>query len=155
MGRQMRRERRIACLGCVSAVGLAVFAAVALFHFYFFGSVGGTRSMAEAAKLRAILEPIPDPEAGRGCDPEFSFRRFPNGEWVMGVARDSHAPLSLYLGGGTVVLKDSRGRVRCFLGHVCGPGRLANIEGLSGLDSLDAFDARLARDPNRVEQAWP
>lgn len=155
MGQQMREERRFACLGCLLAVGLTTVAAVAALHFIFFDSVGGTGSMAEAVRLRAILEPIPDPEAGRGCDPEFSFHRFPNGEWVMGIARDSHASLSRYRGGGTVVMKDSRGRVRCFFGHVCGSGRIDTIEGMRGVDSLDDFDARLAKDSYRVEQAWP
>jgi hypothetical protein len=151
----MRKERLFVHLGCFGGLALGACAVVGVFSFYYFYSVGGTGSMSEARRLRAIIEPISDPEAGQGCDPEYKFIRFPNGEWVMGIARDSHAPMSRYRGGGTVVTKDSRGRVRCFFGHVCGPGRLAMIEGTPGIDSLDAFDAQIAKDQLRAEQAWP
>lgn len=37
---------------------------------------------------------------------------------MFGVDRDSHR----YRDGGTVVVKDSQGRIRAFFGHVCGGG---------------------------------
>ena len=96
-------------------VGLpAVFVSV-----YFFSS-GGTGSIDEALRLKAVVEQIPDPESGEGCDDGYAAKRFANGEWVLGIGRDSHAMMSEFRGGGTVVVKDSRGRIRCFFGHVCG-----------------------------------
>lgn len=71
-----------------------------------------------AAQWREILDQYPDPETAMSTRPEVMGKRFPNGEWVFGVDRDSHK----YRDGGTVVVKDSRGRIRVFFGHVCGGG---------------------------------
>lgn len=45
----------------------------------------------------------------RGCHPEYVSKQFPNGEWLLGIGRESHGPLSRYTGSGTFVMKDSRG----------------------------------------------
>ncbi len=112
---------------------------------------GGMGSMAEAQRLRPVVEGMPRPTAtARDSKTEALGIVYPNGEWVVGVAKDSHALYSRLTGGGTVVLKDSRGRVRCFFGHVCGSG---NIGYASNVDSLDAFDAHLAQQ--FTEQTWP
>jgi hypothetical protein len=110
---------------------------------------GGMGSMDEARRLRPLVEAMPPPTATDRKTEALGIV-YPNGEWVVGVAKDSHALYSRLTGGGTVVLKDSRGRVRCFFGHVCGDG---NIGYASNVDSLDAFDAHLAKQ--FVEQAWP
>lgn len=113
---------------------------------------GGSGSMTEAVKLRPVVEAMPEPTE-RFCDrkAETVGIRFPNGEWVVGVAKDSHGLYSEWYGGGTVVLKDSRGRVRCFFGHVCGVGHV-----MFGGEpaSLDEFDAALA-ETKFAEQPWP
>ena len=83
-----------------------------------------------AADWRATLDAFPDPEAAQAAHPEVVAKRFPNGEWAFGVDRDSHQ----YRDGGTVVIKDSKGRVRAFFGHVCG-GILAGV--LKQANSLD------------------
>ena len=113
-------------------------------------TTGGTGSMAEAVKLRPLVEAMPPPAASfANRDTETVGLVFPNGEWVVGITKDSHAWFSAYFGGGTVVLKDSRGRVRCFFGHVCGVG---NFMMPREMESLDEFDANLP--PILVEQPW-
>jgi hypothetical protein len=86
-----------------------------------------------AARWRAVLEPLPDPETAQASHPEVMGRRFPNGEWAFGVDRDSHR----FKDGGTIVVKDSTGRVRAFFGHVCGSGRLGGW--LREANSLEEF----------------
>jgi hypothetical protein len=51
-------------------------------------------------------------------NPDWFAVRCVNGEWVFGHGINSHG---LHPGHGTLVLRDSRGRVRIFFGHVCGP----------------------------------
>src|SRR4051794_26116441 len=116
----MTRRRRLLIGLVVTAFVLLVLSPFALFLAYLL-TPDGEGSPAEAERLRAAVEAIPGPEDGRGFDRDYGAKRFPDGEWVLGIGRDSHALLARYRGGGTVVVKDSRGRVRCFFGHVCGP----------------------------------
>lgn len=112
---------------------------------------GGIGSMKEALRLRPMVEAMPEPEESfRDHSTQSVGIRFPNSEWVVGVTKDSHALYSEYTGGGTIVLKDSRGRVRCFFGHVCGSG---NFMLANKAKSLDEFDAALANF--FAEQQWP
>ncbi len=114
---------------------------------------GGRGSMDAALKLKAKVEAMPTPDEWCYNRRAGSFGvRFTNGEWVTGVAMDSHGLYSEWFGGGTVVLKDSRGRVRCYFGHVC--GGLGALEGASEFDSLDVFDAKLT-EQKFAEQEWP
>ena len=136
----------------VSAVGLAVVLPFAFFAVYV-ATTGGTGSAREATRLRAIIEPIPDPESGSGCDPEYVFERFENGEWVLGIGRDSHALLSKYRGGGTVVVKDSRGQIRGFFGHICGSGGLKTY--MYRVRSLDEFYQGFTERDILTERQWP
>jgi hypothetical protein len=67
-------------------------------------------------------------------------RRFPNGEWML----DSLSLLRFGLfrwGGGTIVVKDSRGKIRAFFGPISGTRGLAMI--FVGTSDLDAFYARM------------
>ncbi len=112
----------------------------------------GHGSMSAAVKLRPEVESLPAPEERFFNRKAETFGiRFTNGEWVTGVAKDSHALYSDWYGGGTVVVKDSRGRVRCFFGHVCGS---MGCLGATDFDSLDVFDATLAQS-KFDEQQWP
>ena len=97
----------------------------------------GKGSPEEAERLRVSLEAIADPESGEGCHSEYAAKRFKNGEWVLGIGRDSHAWLSSTRGGGTIVVKDSRGQVRCFFGHVC--GHAGHEPFMEHADSLERF----------------
>jgi hypothetical protein len=64
---------------------------------------------------------------------------FPNGEWVIGFAQNSHG---LFVrGGGTFVVKDSRGHIRIFFGHICGPHFLRTF--FRETADLDRFYLRL------------
>jgi hypothetical protein len=106
-----------------------------------FDNYNNNGSLEEAVKLRTIIESINSPETGAGCDPDYDFKKFNNGEWVAGIGRDSHALWSKNRVGGTVVLKDSRGQVRFFAGHVCGPRGQFNVA--YGVASLDEFYIRM------------
>jgi hypothetical protein len=89
-----------------------------------------------AARWRSEFAALPDPDAAQAAHPGVVGKRFPNGEWVFGADRDSHA----YRDGGTVVIKDSTGRVRAFFGHVCG-GILAGVlQRAKSLDDVYADD---------------
>jgi len=52
-----------------------------------------------------------------------SVREFEDGDWVFGRCRGSHGNIF----GGVIVTRDSTGRVRAFLGHVCAPDELTII----------------------------
>lgn len=150
---QPQRKSHRWAIGLSICVVFGLIACCGLLNFIM-NSAGGNGSPEEAAKLRVILEPIASPEEGKGCHPEYVSKQFPNGEWLLGIGRDSHGPLSRYTGGGTFVMKDSRGRMRCFFGHVCGAG-LPGLICLSKLGSLDEFDERLAETNYLTEQPWP
>jgi hypothetical protein len=103
----------------------------------------GEGSPAYAASWRDRLAPLGDPDEARARFPgEVKAARFPTGEWVFGVCEDSHGNPD----GGTVVVKDSTGRVRAFFGHVCGrhflvmlldsPKSLAEFYGSTGWEQF-------------------
>jgi len=105
---------------------LAVFVLLLGSPFLFIGFIvvgfqftGGSGSMAKAQQLRPQVEAVPGPES-LPSDRNWAAVKCANGEWILGISTSSHDMYSSWFGGGTVVLKDSRGRVRCFLGHVCG-----------------------------------
>jgi hypothetical protein len=100
-----------------------------------------------ARQLKAEIEPIPDPDTALQLHPEWAVLRFPNGEWVFGYGINSHAVFRH--GRGTQVLKDSRGRVRIFFGHVCGDnGVIGAFRGAWYAKSLDDFYHQLQNDLN-------
>jgi hypothetical protein len=63
------------------------------------------------------MESLTDPETAQQLHPDWGLLKFPNGEWVFGYGINSHG---IRLGRGTLVVKDSRGQVRIFFGHICG-----------------------------------
>jgi hypothetical protein len=148
----MRLRLRTVILGIVILAALAVASPIALFVVYLVTN-DEDHSPEAADRLRAIVEPIADPESGLWSDREFRFKRFENGEWVLGVSRDSHGWMSKYRGGGTVVVKDSRGQLRCFFGHVCGPG--GHEYYMTQARSLDSFYQTLLDHNAFTEYRWP
>lgn len=90
------------------------------------------RSQQYAIEWRGRLEAIPDPELA-AAHREATVRRFPNGEWAFGVCRDGRG----FQDGGAIVVKDSTGAVRVFLGPVGVPTTLADT--LRATNSLDEF----------------
>ena len=92
-----------------------------------------------ARKLIAEMESHHDPDEALVAHPDWFEHRFPNGEWVFGYGIDSHG---YRVGGGTLVIKDSRGRIRVFFGHVCGtnggfPWNLQYVKSLEDLESSE------------------
>jgi hypothetical protein len=83
------------------------------------------------------MEPITNPEMAVRLHPDWAAIRFPNGEWVFGRGIDSHW---FSVGRGTLVVKDSRGRVRIFFGHVCGNNAGMDWCRTDVYKSLDQFD---------------
>ena len=88
-----------------------------------------------AAEWRTSLLAAPGPDEA-AADPDVVVLRFANGEWVFGKSQDSHAWWRH--GGGTLVIRDSRGRVRAFFGHMCGARYMEDAFGRKH-PSLDAF----------------
>jgi hypothetical protein len=64
---------------------------------------------------------------------------------VFGKSQDSHGVWRR--GGGTLVVRDSRGRVRAFFGHMCGPRYMEWAFGTQNL-SLNAFYDRVIHEGN-------
>jgi hypothetical protein len=96
---------------------------------------------AEVRRLWVALEALPGPEGVQETLNEADGKRFRNGEWVVGVGIDSH---SWAKARDTVVVRDSRGRLRAFVGgHVCGPHWLGQSDFLRA-SSLEDFDMKLA-----------
>jgi hypothetical protein len=92
----------------------------------------GSREL--ALNWRNELTALADPESAAVRNNGITTRRYSNGEWVMGKCQNSHSDAD---GGGTVVLKDSRGEIRIYFGHVCGKGALSALfRGGSDLNSL-------------------
>jgi hypothetical protein len=100
------------------------------------------------------MEPVPDPETALRLHPDWAAVRFPNGEWVFGYGSNSHEVFRL--GRGTLVMKDSRGQVRIFFGHVCGENAwLGEFPGKTDRLTLDEYYRRLQRDPPGLREWVP
>jgi hypothetical protein len=69
-------------------------------------------------RLKAEMEAIPDPDTALRLHPDWAVIRCDNGEWLFGYGLDSHSFFRREKG--TLVTKDSHGRVRIYFGHVCG-----------------------------------
>lgn len=81
------------------------------------------------------------PDEALEANPLVSSKAYPSGEWASGLSQDSHGLWRS--GGGTVVVKDSRGGVHAYFGgHVCGPGFLGDYL-LAETKSLDEFYEKL------------
>ncbi len=121
----------------VSAAGVLALLACGALAFWVLGPTlflgYGEGSPAHAQRWKEAFEGLPDPETAQSQYPEVVAKRYANEEWIFGVCEDSHSSPW----GGTVVVKDSRGQVRAFFGHVCG-SRALEI-GLQQSDSLDDF----------------
>jgi hypothetical protein len=96
---------------------------------------GGVPSIAR--QLKSEMESIPDPETATRLHSDWAGLRLKNGEWVFGHGIDSHW---ISAGRGTLVLKDSRGRIRIFFGHVCGNNAGMDWCTPDAYKSLDDFD---------------
>src|SRR5262245_10668661 len=71
-----------------------------------------------AARWKAELIEYRTPDEAQTRNPDVIVIKFDNGEWLFGLCRSSHG--AWRSGGGTVVVKDSKGQIRAFFGHVCG-----------------------------------
>jgi hypothetical protein len=103
-----------------------------------YGFEGGLPSVGR--KLKAEMESIPDPGTAMQLHPDWTYMRFGNGEWVFGHGIDSHW---IGFGRGTLVVKDSRGRVRVLFGHVCGTNHAITPYDAAHLSTLNVFYEQL------------
>jgi hypothetical protein len=117
---------------------------------YFAIGINDTRSPLLAEEWKGVLEPLENVEDAMQKEPGVQGKRFVDGDWVFGLCRDSHGRFKQ--GGGTLVVKDSRGKVRAFFGHVCGWLNLETI--LRDQKSLDEFYDSLIRDWRFQEYHW-
>jgi hypothetical protein len=110
----------------------------------------GRGSTEHAAKWKGIFENLSDPEVVKTRYPFAATKRYADGIWIFGVSEDSHAGRD----GGTIIVKDSSGKVRAFFGHVCGPDMLQAMMSQSG--SLAEFFYILSQSQFKfVEYVFP
>src|SRR5262245_52108453 len=117
----MANRRRILWL----FVGLAGLCAIpcGFFGFWAAAAGGSNKGSSElAAKWKADLSQYPTPEEAQAKNRDVVVLKFDSGEWAFGLCQSSHGMWKR--GGGAVVVKDSKGQVRAFFGHVCGEGML-------------------------------
>jgi hypothetical protein len=131
----MKHRTMMLVVGITLLVGMAVCMVTAMLVNYLVG-VNDSGSTEVASEWKAILQSNDDPSMKH---PGFEVINFPNGEWIIGFSQNSHGPFAR--GGGTIVVKDSRGNVRAFFGHVCGPHYLQTF--FRETPDLDHFYARL------------
>ena len=122
------------------------------FGFWAAAAGGSSRGSPElAAEWQAELSRYRTPEEAQAADPDVIVLRFDNGEWVFGRCQSSHGMWKR--GGGTVVVKDSKGQVRAFFGHVCGEGMLGATWERTSLDRY--YDVTLGHEGGFVEHPLP
>jgi len=113
----MRHPRRLVWL--IVALALAAAFPLTFFGFWWAASAGSSNGSPKlAAEWKAELSQYRTPEEAQSRNKNIIVLRFENGEWLFGRCQSSHGVWRR--GGGTVVVKDSTGRVRAFFGHVCG-----------------------------------
>src|SRR5262245_32133670 len=115
------RWRLLALLVGVLALLVSICLGLRAFLIDYSSVAKGSPEYAE--RWRESFEEVAGPDEAKAATPDMAYKRYPNGEWVFGVCRCSHR----YRDGGTIVVKDSKGRVRAFFGHVCGHDFLESI----------------------------
>ncbi len=144
--------RRRIVLASLASAGLVVLLCCGAGYFWLYLLIGvndaGSASLAEEWKL--VLEPLGNVEDATQKEPLVQGKRFADGDWVFGLCRDSHGRFKQ--GGGTLVVKDSRGKVRAFFGHVCGWLALETM--LREQKSLDEFYKYLLEQWQFQEYQW-
>ena len=143
----------VARVSCAVVIGIVLFVLVGIVTAICLFDTVNRGSPELAARWRAMLEPVGDLDAAKQEWPGIQSRRFKNGEWAYGFCHDSHFQFRFSDHGGTLVVKDSRGAVRAFFGHVCGPQFLDML--LSQAVSLDDFYEKLMLKWGFKEHTWP
>lgn len=114
-------KKRTKIILIATPIALIFLTPVAFFAFWILAAGGSDAGSPKlAAEWRDDLAKYPTPDAAIDADTTIEHVRFPNGDWLIGRAQDSHGMWRR--GGGTVVIKDSNGDTRVFFGHVCGGG---------------------------------
>lgn len=125
----------------LAAISLFVLIAIAVaFLVLSLTYVSDEGSPGLASECRKELDAFATPDDAVKTDPTIEVVKFKNGEWLIGRCQDSHG-ISRRGGGGTMVMKDSRGETRALKGHVCGSRFLSG--GSSETADLDTFYSNL------------
>jgi len=115
----LTRRLLIRLIVVVVAIGLPIYLLTStVLSAWVFGM--GAGNVKYATTWRDRFERFDDPESAQAAYSAVEAKRFPNGEWVFGVSSDSHGSHW----GGTIVVRDSTGKIHAYFGHVCGPRRL-------------------------------
>ncbi len=135
----MQRRKMFLIVGVLLLLGTAACMVSALLINYAAGvNIRGSAEL--ASEWKANLEPLTvSADDLRKDHPDLEVVLFSNGEWVIGTDKNSHGLFAR--GGGTIVVKDSRGQIRAFFGHVCGPHYLQTF--FRDITDLDRFYARM------------
>ncbi len=111
---------------------ISVISIILLFALFFIPTSVGSEYYAQ--KWSARFENISSIEQLKKEYPNIEYVICENGEWLFGISSDSH----FNPWGGTIVLKDSNGKISAYFGHVCGPNFLKMHLGIS-IKSLNEF----------------
>jgi hypothetical protein len=92
-------------------------------------------------EMSAVLANVSSPEDAEARIENCGTLRFPDGEWLTGVGVDGH---SWKRAKDTMVVLDSRGQVKAYVGHYCGSNWMPryfplNHPDFSTLDKVYAF----------------
>ncbi len=106
---------------------LVIWLIVIIFSLVLINIVLAPIKMGEGSEKYAIewtekFKPLDSIESAQKKYPDIKSYIFENGDWVFGICKDSHSSSQ----GGTIVIKESSGKIRCFFGHVCGSGYLSS-----------------------------
>lgn len=136
-------KKRTKIILIAAPIALVLLAPVAFFGFWIVVAGGSDAGSPElAAEWRDDLAEYSTPDDATANNPDIEHVAFPNGEWFVGRAQDSHGMWRR--GGGTVVIKDSNGETHVFFGHVCG-GRFLSW-GFGDHANLTSFYARMVEN---------
>src|SRR5262245_22689688 len=127
MIRASRKTLQIAC-GAIVVGGILTFVAFVATH----------KSRAREDEIREwirLLQPLDNPDLAKQQVPGLTVLRFGYDQWVMGFCRSGTQ--------GAIVVKDSKGRIRVFVGKVEGAGFL---EAHAYLWYLESFYTTLANE---------
>ncbi len=110
-------KKRTKIILIVTPIILTLLAPAVFFGLWFLAAGGSDAGSPDlAAEWRDDLATYLAPEDASADNAEIEHVTFLNGDWLIGRAQDSHGMWRR--GGGTVVIRDSRGATRVFFGHV-------------------------------------
>src|SRR5579859_265627 len=113
-----------------SCLAICLVGPLLFFAFWIAAAAGSSKgSVPLADEWRREFAQYQSPNEATRQNVRIVELQFESGEWAFGRAASSHG--IWVRGGGTLVVKDSKGDVRAFFGHVCGDGHLQSYSSIT------------------------